>query len=114
MFVCPICKKQFENLDDYAKHISGENATDKKAKQQAADDEKKKLADKIEAKYSELKKLIAEFNKKYDKEYYASELKHVNKRDKRDIKGSSFPEFSSEPDDDLATLFCKALFGDDQ
>ena len=110
MFVCPICKKQFENLDDYAKHISGENATDKKAKQQAIDNEKKQLAEKIEAKYNELKKLIAEFNKKYDKEYYASELKHVNKRE---IKDSSFSKFSSEPDDDLATLFCKALFGDD-
>lgn len=106
MFVCPICKAKFENLNDYTKHINDENAKSKKSEQKAIDAEKKALVDKIDIKYNELKNLINEFNKKYTKEYYVSELKHVNKRD------INFPELSAASDDEVVDLFVKALFGE--
>lgn len=109
MFVCPICKKKFENLDEYTMHINEENKSDKAKAKKDKELEKKAASEKIYQLYAELKELINKFNETYknDSSYFHSELKYVNKR-----TFESFPEYSSESNTELADLFCKALFGD--
>lgn len=63
MFICPICKKEFETLDEFSKHIGAENETDKKDKEKAKTELILAKEKKIRETYDFLKKLVDEYNK---------------------------------------------------
>lgn len=52
VYVCPVCEKEFNSLDEYAKHVQKHVEDERKAKEEA---EKKKLAEQKEA---DKKKLV--------------------------------------------------------
>lgn len=66
MFVCPICKKEFKTLKDYAAHINGEqDKSENEAKMRAEKEREAKLQDKekqINELYEKLRALIKDFN----------------------------------------------------
>ena len=66
MFVCPICKKDFKTLKEYATHINGEqDKSESEAKMRAEKEREEKLRDKenqIKELYEKLKTSIKEYN----------------------------------------------------
>lgn len=92
MFVCPICKKEFETLKEYATHINGEqDKSENEAKIRAEKEREAKLQDKenqINELYEKLRTLVKEFNsiEGNPKTYIISMYNKQNKQKKENGK----------------------------
>ena len=92
MFKCPICNKDFNTLEEYAKHITEENAKAKTEAKARAEKERlakiKDMENDIKATYEKLKNLVNEYNK-VSQAKYLCELGHYDSKtmDDKTLKG---------------------------